>query len=89
VTSLPAFTIGAGRTVTVRVAVDGGHHVVEFGIVYVMVAETAAPPDTTHVFGLMVAIAVLLEDQVPPVLVVEKLTVAPAQTVCVPASGAI
>jgi hypothetical protein len=54
-----------------------------------MVAVPAATPVTTPVFGLIVATAGLLEDHVPPVLAVEKFTVAPAHTVCVPAKGAI
>jgi hypothetical protein len=54
-----------------------------------MVAVPAVKPVTTPVVGLITATAGLLDDHVPPVDVVAKLTVEPVQTVCVPVSGAI
>ena len=76
--------LDAAVTVTVRVAVEAGHPPAA-AIVYVIVAVPAATPVTTPVELFTVAIAVLLDDHVPPLLPSVVSVVVPVpQMDCVP-----
>jgi hypothetical protein len=80
--SVPALDVAV--TVTVRVAVETGHPPAA-AIVYVIVAVPAPTPVTTPVELFTVAIDVLLDDHVPPLLPsVVNVVVAEVQMACVP-----
>jgi hypothetical protein len=80
--SVPALDVAV--TVTVRVAVETGHPPAA-AIVYVIVAVPAATPVTTPDELFTVAIDVLLDDHVPPLLPsVVNVEVPEVQMACVP-----
>ena len=77
--------VGGAETVTVRVAIELAHPPVP-ATVYVIVAVPEAIPITSPVEGLILAIEVLFDDQVPPKMVEEKRVALPTHTSCRPLS---
>ena len=75
----PGVIVAVADGLTVTEAVVEAVHPAAFVTLYVIVAEPAATPVTTPVV-LTVAIAVLLDDHVPPVVELANVVVDPAHT---------
>mgnify|MGYP006271121275 CR=1 FL=1 len=84
----PAVIAGVGNAFTVTTAVAVFVQLFAFVYVYVIVAVPALTPVTDPVDELTIAVAVFELDHVPPVVVLDKLTLDPAHTDVVPVIAA-